>query len=156
MDQAQTYQTFQFLFLDRKNMKVITYTNDNGITSIVIPTQDALDELGIEGVAQKDVPQGKSYEVIQSSALPKDREFRNAWTGYKEVKVDFDKAVDLTKERLRAERQPKLEALDVEVLKNINNTKKLEEIEAEKQKLRDITLEAEKAKTLDELKAIKV
>lgn len=137
-------------------MQVITYTNDEGVTSIVVPTQEGLDKLGLEAIAKKDVPQGKAYEVIDSITLPQDREFRNAWVGTKEVKVDFDKAVGVTKERLRLERQPKLEALDVEVLKNINNTKKLEEIESEKQNLRDITKEADKAKTLDELKAIKV
>lgn len=137
-------------------MQVITYTNDEGVTSIVVPTQEGLDKLGLEAIAKKDVPQGKDYEVIDSITLPQDREFRNAWVGTKEVKVDFDKAVGVTKERLRLERQPKLEALDVEVLKNINNTKKLEEIESEKQNLRDITKEADKAKTLDELKAIKV
>ena len=72
------------------------------------------------------------------------------------ITINFTKAQDITKERLRAERKPLLEALDVEFMRNINDSAKITEIESKKQALRDITNKADLAKTLDELKAITV
>lgn len=71
------------------------------------------------------------------------------------IVVNFDKAKDITKDRLRAERKPLLEALDVEMMKNWGNQEKLSEIDAQKQVLRDITKLVDEAETLDELKTLK-
>ena len=71
------------------------------------------------------------------------------------IKVDIVKARDITKDRLRAERTPLLQALDIEVMKNITDATKLAEIEAEKQRLRDITKLVDTLNVIDELKAIK-
>ena len=65
------------------------------------------------------------------------------------------KAKDITKDRLRTERTPLLQALDIEVMKNITDATKLAEIEAEKQRLRDITKVVDILETVDELKCIK-
>jgi hypothetical protein len=70
------------------------------------------------------------------------------------ILINFDKAKDITKERLRAERKPLLEALDVEMMKNWGDTNKLSEIDAKKQILRDATKLADDATSIDELKAI--
>lgn len=72
------------------------------------------------------------------------------------IKIDIVKAQAITKDRLRAERKPLLEALDVEVMKNITNADKLAEIEAEKQRLRDITKQVDGLTTVDELKEVTV
>ena len=64
------------------------------------------------------------------------------------------KAKDITKDRLRAERTPLLQALDVEVMKNITDATKLAEIEAEKQRLRDITKVVDTLTTVEELKEV--
>ena len=64
------------------------------------------------------------------------------------------KARDITKDRLRAERTPLLQALDVEVMKNITDATKLAEIEVEKQRLRDITKVVDTLETVEELKNI--
>ena len=64
------------------------------------------------------------------------------------------KARDITKDRLRAERTPLLQALDVEVMKNITDATKLAEIEVEKQRLRDITKVVDTLETVEELKAV--
>lgn len=72
------------------------------------------------------------------------------------IKVNFEKAKDITKDRLRAERKPLLEALDVEVMRSITDPEKLSEIEAKKQVLRDITKVVDTVATLDELKALTV
>lgn len=70
------------------------------------------------------------------------------------ILINFDKAKGITKERLRAERKPLLEALDVEMMKNWGDTNKLSEIDAKKQILRDATKLADDATSIDELKAI--
>jgi hypothetical protein len=71
------------------------------------------------------------------------------------IVVNFDKAKDITKDRLRGERKPLLEALDVEMMKNWGNQEKLAELDAQKQVLRDITKLVDEAQTLDELKTLK-
>lgn len=71
------------------------------------------------------------------------------------IKIDIPKAQEITKDRLRAERTPLLQALDIEMMKNLSDTEKLAEIEAEKQRLRDITKVVDTLNVIDELKAIK-
>ena len=71
------------------------------------------------------------------------------------IKIDISKAQEITKDRLRVERTPLLQALDIEMMKNLSDTAKLAEIEAEKQRLRDITLVVDMLNVIDELKAIK-
>jgi hypothetical protein len=72
------------------------------------------------------------------------------------IKIDIPKAQLITKDRLRAEREPLLQALDIEVMKNITDATKLAEIEAEKQRLRDITKVVDTLKTIEELKNVSV
>ena len=57
--------------------KRIVYTNDDGTISIIIPADCGLT---IEEIAAKDVPQGKTYHIVNVSEIPTDRTFRNAWT----------------------------------------------------------------------------
>ena len=71
------------------------------------------------------------------------------------ITIDIPRAQEITKDRLRAERTPLLQALDIEMMKNLSDATKLAEIEAEKQRLRDITLVVDTLETVDELKAIK-
>lgn len=72
------------------------------------------------------------------------------------IKIDMTKAKDITKDRLRDERTPLLQALDIEMMKNLSDTAKLLEIEAEKQRLRDITKVVDTLKTVEELKNVSV
>ena len=69
------------------------------------------------------------------------------------IKIDIPKAQEITKDRLRAERTPLLQALDIEMMKNLTDAEKLAEIEAEKQRLRDITKVVDTLETVEELKA---
>ena len=71
------------------------------------------------------------------------------------INIDLQRAKDITKDRLRVERTPLLNALDIEMMKNLSDTAKLAEIEAEKQRLRDITLVVDTLNVIDELKDIK-
>ena len=61
-------------------MQAIIYRQDNGIVAIVCPVPDAVEQYGIEAIAQKDVPAGKPYKIVDAADLPTDRTYRNAWT----------------------------------------------------------------------------
>lgn len=72
------------------------------------------------------------------------------------IKINLDKAKDITKDRLRAERAPLLQEQDVAFQRALESGADTASIVAEKQRLRDITKLADQATTLDELKAIKI
>ena len=57
--------------------KRIIYKNTDGTISIIIPAECGLT---IEQIAQKDVPTGLSYKIVNVSDISSDRTFRNAWT----------------------------------------------------------------------------
>jgi hypothetical protein len=57
--------------------KRIIYPTDNGGVAIIIPAPDS--GLTIEQIAIKDVPKGKPYQIVDETAIPSDRTFRDAW-----------------------------------------------------------------------------
>jgi hypothetical protein len=59
--------------------QVIIFKNDEGGVSVIYPTPEAVGIYGIDAIAQKDVPSGKPYKIINASELPS-RETRNQWT----------------------------------------------------------------------------
>jgi len=71
------------------------------------------------------------------------------------ITVNLSKAKELTKERLRIERKPLLEAQDVLFMKAQEEGADTSAIVTEKNRLRDITKLADVASTTDELKSIK-
>jgi hypothetical protein len=70
------------------------------------------------------------------------------------ITINFNKAKDITKDRLRQERAPLLQAQDVAFQRALEEGSDTTTIVAEKQRLRDITKLADDATTLDELKGI--
>ena len=68
------------------------------------------------------------------------------------IKIDIAKAKDITKDKLRAERKPLLEALDVEFIKAQEQGADTTAIVTEKQRLRDITNTVDSMTTVEELK----
>tara|TARA_Y100001963_G_scaffold157446_1_gene253706 strand:- start:2049 stop:2273 length:225 start_codon:yes stop_codon:yes gene_type:complete len=71
------------------------------------------------------------------------------------ITINLDKAKDITKERLRFERKPLLEAQDVLFMQAQETGSNTTAIVAEKQRLRDITKSVDSCKNTDELKALK-
>jgi len=69
------------------------------------------------------------------------------------IKIDFDKAVIITQQRLREERKPLLEAQDVLFMRATEQNMDTTEIVAEKQRLRDITNQVDSMTTVEELKS---
>jgi hypothetical protein len=57
----------------------IIYPTDEGGVAIVIPSPEALETMTIEEIAAKDIPKGKPYKIIDTTDVPTDRTFRNAW-----------------------------------------------------------------------------
>jgi hypothetical protein len=130
--------------------QAIIFMNDNGGVSTCIPTG----EISIEAVLTKDVPAGKGARIVNLTDLPRDNDFYDAWEmDATSITVNFAKAVEITKNRLRAERTPLLAAQDVAFQRALEEGKATAAIVAEKQRLRDITNIT--ATTLDELRALK-
>ena len=72
------------------------------------------------------------------------------------MQVNFTKAQEITKERLRADRKPLLEEQDVLFMRATEDGSDTASIVAEKQRLRDITNQVDTMTTLDELKSVEV
>lgn len=72
------------------------------------------------------------------------------------ITINLDKAKTITKDRLRAERTPLLEAQDVAFQRALESGADTTAIVAEKQRLRDITKLADQATTLEQLKELGV
>jgi hypothetical protein len=68
--------------------------------------------------------------------------------------IDINKAKDITKDRLRQEREPLLLAQDVAFQRALEINADTSTIVAEKQRLRDITTLVDTANTVEELKAL--
>lgn len=57
-------------------MQVIVFPNDIGGVSVIIPASEFANQ--IEAVAQKDVPAGRPWRIVDDSTLPP-RDSRNRW-----------------------------------------------------------------------------
>ena len=92
-----------------------------------------------------------------SLTVPTDRTFRGAWSlNGSAVDVDMAAARDIHKENLRAERKPRLDALDVDFMQALEAGTSTTQIATDKQELRDITSDSRiaAATTPDALKAL--
>ena len=72
------------------------------------------------------------------------------------ITVSIPKAKDITKDRLRRDRKPLLEEQDILFMKAQESGADTTDIVAEKQRLRDITKDADACTTTDQLKALSV
>ena len=131
--------------------QVIIFTNDNGGVSVCVPTG----EMDIEAVKAKDTPSGSI--IVDSADLPQaDNDFFNAWElSGGVVTVNLTKAKTITKDRLRAEREPLLAAQDVLFQRAQENNSDTTAIVAEKNRLRDITNSVDVCTTTQELRDLK-
>jgi hypothetical protein len=72
------------------------------------------------------------------------------------ITINMNKAKEITKQRLRYDREPLFQELDIQFQRAIEAQTDTSGIVAEKQRLRDITKLADQATSLDELKNLKV
>ena len=54
------------------------YTDDTGMLCITIPADNC--DLTLDQIKDKDCPKDKTVYTVNTSDLPTDRSFRNAWT----------------------------------------------------------------------------
>jgi hypothetical protein len=134
-------------------MKII-YETETGI-SIIHPTG----ELSIEEVFNKDVPEKykSTAKIVEDNIILADRTFRGAWKFDKgKIVEDMDKAKEIHKDKLREERKPLLEKLDVDYMRALEREEETKFIISEKTRLRDITKKVDSCENLDDIKKVKI
>lgn len=72
------------------------------------------------------------------------------------ITINLDKAKEITKDRLRADRKPLLEAQDILFMQAQETKSDTTAIVTEKQRLRDITKDVDSCTTINQLKALTV
>lgn len=163
---SQTPRIPVLLRLETNSMKKIIYTASNGTLVVIHPTrntypvlEDLSDEECLER-AKKDIPvDAVDFNIVDSSEIPLDRSYRGAWVNLNgKIEHCLIKAKHILKDKLRMERKPLLESLDVKFMRAIEegDTSSLKSIKEEKQRLRDITNlpSIESAKTIEDLKKV--
>lgn len=59
--------------------KRILYRTEDGGVGVIVPAPECLEKYTIEQIAEKDVPEGFPYKIVDVTDVPSDRTFRNAW-----------------------------------------------------------------------------
>ena len=83
----------------------IIYAQSNGVLAVLAPAPKFLETLsGTEEekmiyIANKDLPTGTKYEIVEDNVIPTDRTFRNAWEY--EAGSNEKTSADLTAEELK-------------------------------------------------------
>lgn len=133
-------------------MKVIIFQSKEGTVSVVNSTS----EEELNRIKDMVVPKDTVYRFIESSELPwQNNDFYNAWEfDGTNIVINMDKAREIKKKQLRIEREPLFAKLDVSFQRALETNSDTTEIVLEKERLRNITLLANEATNLDELRAI--
>lgn len=129
---------------------VIISQNEAGGVSITSPSADFTAQQILDKGSL-----GNFARIVSVDSLPDKPEFTDAWEmDATSISVNFTKAQQLTKVRLRAERAPLLAAQDIAFMKAQETGASITEIVAEKNRLRDVTKLVDTATTLEELLAL--
>jgi hypothetical protein len=135
--------------------QVIIHQSPSGLGNVAVCTPTG--EVAIDQILTSVKAQYPEALIVNISDLPTDNDFFDAWElADGVVTVSLAKAKEITKKRLRAEREPLLAAQDVAFQRAQEANADTSAIVAEKQRLRDITTLADSATTLEGLRAIKV
>ena len=113
----------------------------------------------IEELSAKDVPNGKTFQIIETSKVPSDRYFRAAWKkGLGEINIDMPKARDVHMGQIRRARDKRLKKYDIDWMKAREQRDDVlaAQIANKKQVLRDLpqTFDLSTATTPENLKAL--
>ena len=66
-------------------MRIIYKTTENTV-SVLLPAPNWTGTM--EELAQKDVPTGLKYKIVEDELIPSDRSFRNAWEVDEKILTD--------------------------------------------------------------------
>jgi hypothetical protein len=133
--------------------QVIIHQSPSGLGNVAVCTPTG--EVAIDQILTSVKTQYPEALIVDSSTLPNsDNDFFDAWELVDgKVEVSLAKATEITKKRLRSEREPLLAAQDVAFQRALESGADTSAIVAEKARLRDITNFS--ATTLDELRSLK-
>lgn len=109
----------------------ILHSNGDGGLAVTIPAPKYMQHLRVTAnrevtdaeimahIAQKDLPNGRAFEVVEDSDVPSDRTFRNAWehdtsAAPEKVKTNIVKAKLIAHDMRRAARTEAFKPLDVQ------------------------------------------
>ena len=120
-------------------------------TGILVETFPCLNEINpatdkpftVQEIADKDVPDGVSYSIVDDSIIPTDQSFRDAWVGVgigttgATITEDITKAKEIHKRNIRLARASKFTDLDIEYQRALETSADTSTIVAKKQALRD-------------------
>lgn len=92
--------------------------------------------------------------IMDAAAVPTDRTFRNAWKG--DLSVDMPGAREIWRKKMREVRAPLFKVLDEKMSRAYKDPVLQDQIEVERQRLRDVTIEPgiDQANTPDDLKTV--
>jgi hypothetical protein len=142
-------------------MKKILYQLDNGSVGIINPHGSLTQE---ELIAQ--VPTGYAYVLVDESEMPSRQDMRDFYGALTvdfnnpqnpNVRIDLEKAKEITKNRLRYERQPLFETNDIllrDAMLDGNEEAQTASI-TERNRLRYLTDQVEYVESLEELRQLK-
>jgi len=122
--------------------KIIFKGKDGSVAIMILSSDDIqLEDPVNQFKAAHDGFYKEHFVVGEDYKIPEDRLFRDAWTLDKNnnISIDKKKAVEIHLNRIRKSRNSKLDKLDRLQLRYLNDKEKLDEIEKEKQLLRDLT-----------------
>lgn len=111
-------------------MSEVILKDEGGFVSIVVPTGDC----DVDNYKDRE-----NYNVIEQASLPTNRVFRDAWTI--NGTIDITRAKDIWKNKVRVARNKRLQELDIEWMKAMEQGEisKATAIANQKKTLRDIT-----------------
>ena len=120
-------------------------------TGILVETFPCLNEINpatdkpftVQEIADKDIPDGVSYSIVEDSTIPTDQSFRDAWVGVgigttgATITEDITKAKEIHIKQIRLARASKFTDLDIEYQRATETSADTSAIVAKKQALRD-------------------
>lgn len=126
------------------------------------PVLEDLSEEEIIARAYKGIPpEASEIHLVEESEIPTDRSFRDGWKNDKgKISHDLSKCRAIYKDRLRAERKPLLEKLDIDYIRALEagDKSKIAIIKVKKQELRDAPQhpDIEQSSSVEDLKKLKL
>tara|TARA_B100000945_G_scaffold315537_1_gene314871 strand:- start:51 stop:530 length:480 start_codon:yes stop_codon:yes gene_type:complete len=120
-------------------------------TGILVETFPCLNQINpatdkpftVQEIADKDIPDGVSYSIVEDSIIPTDQSFRDAWVGVgigttgATITEDITKAKEIHIKQIRLARASKFTDLDIEYQRATETSADTSAIVAKKQALRD-------------------
>jgi hypothetical protein len=130
----------------------------DGSVAVMTTIDDATDPVNeLAKLTPENKEKVESHRLMDESEMPTDRYFRDAWVHQDDkIHVDLDKSLAIHQNVLRELRKPRLEELDGEYMRALENADETAQKEAiaKKVALRDITAHPDllMAKTPEEIK----